>query len=50
MSLWTQAIILALMALPVAYAYDRLAELRRERNRRIITFIEELEDWEDDDE
>jgi hypothetical protein len=49
MSLWTQAILIAFMALPIAYALDRYRELRREQDRRIITFLEELEDWEDDD-
>jgi hypothetical protein len=47
MNLWEEAIIIALMALPIAYAYDRWQEIRAERNKRIITFLEELEDWED---
>lgn len=49
MNLWGEAIIISLMALPIAFAYDRLVEIRRERNQRIITFLEELENWEDDE-
>jgi len=50
MNLWAQAILITLMALPIAYAWDRWRELQQERSQRVITFLEQLEAWEDDDE
>ena len=50
MNLWAQAILIALIALPIAYAYDCWRQMRAERFRQVVKWLEELEAWEDDDE